>query len=149
MVNVRGCAYRSGMGTRAVVLAFAAFVGGVFVAGAGCAVETQREPSVVEGAHGNFTFTLVDPIDVGEGRVDFVVQVEDVATGLPVVAGEVSARLTMPAMGHTSDPLADEIAPGRYELQDALIDMPGAWVLRVRVDDGVHVDEAELPLDVP
>ncbi len=114
----------------------------------GCGVDASTDRSIT-GANGRFGFTLVDPVEVGEGRVDFVVEVEDLATGKPVDAAEVSARLTMPAMGHTSDPLADETAPGRYELHDALIDMPGAWVLRVRVDDGGDIDEAELSLDVP
>lgn len=135
------------MDSRAIALV--ALAGASFVGGAGCVADTPSEPRTIQGAHGNFAFTLVDPVDVGEGRVDFVVEVDDLATGLPVEAGEMSARLTMPSMGHTSDPLADETAPGRYELRDALIDMPGAWVLRVRVHDGDHIDEAELELDVP
>lgn len=132
------------------VRAPAAFAALLFVFGASCTDARGIDPDAdVVGANARFSFTLVEPEALREGRVDFTVSVSDLTDGGPVEGAEMSVRLTMPAMGHTSDPLATEIAPGRYRVPDALLDMPGSWVLRVRVEDDGLVDEAELPIQVP
>lgn len=106
-------------------------------------------PSTVTGANGRFAFTLEGPESLQEGSVDLTVRVARIDGGQPVDGADVAVRVTMPAMGHTSDPEAVETASGAYAVDGVLLDMPGAWVVRVRVDDAGDIDEAELPLDVP
>jgi hypothetical protein len=118
--------------------------------GAACTAADVAEPDGrIVGANARFSFALVAPEPLHEGRIDLAVIVEDADDGTPIDGADVTVRLTMPAMGHTSDPLATETSAGRYAVADALVDMPGAWILRVRVNDGGLVDEAELPIQVP
>lgn len=114
-----------------------------------CSVAEGADTTDVVGANGKFAFTLERPAPLVEGRVDLGVRISRVEDGRPVEGAVVGVRVTMPSMGHTIDPVPMEIEGGAYAMDDVLLDMPGAWVVRVRVEDGEDVDEAELPLDVP
>lgn len=115
----------------------------------GCSVGERPDATDVVGANGKFVFTLEQPDPLLEGPVDLGVRVARVEDGQPVEGASVMVRVTMPSMGHTVDPLPTEIAGGGYTVEDVVLDMPGAWVVRVRAEDGSDVDEVELPLDVP
>lgn len=111
-----------------------------------CTVGDPGESGPVVGAHGRLTFELLNASPVEEGYITLRVKVQRVDTSLMVEDADVSLQLLMPSMGHESRPDASEMGSGVYHVPDALVDMPGAWVLRVRVT-GDESDEAELYFD--
>jgi hypothetical protein len=85
---------------------------------------------------GNYTWTL-SVFDVEEN---------------PIAGAEVIAEPTMPAHGHGTFPkvtLGDEVEPGRYELVDMDLFMPGLWRISVEVRWGSDsVDTSHFEFDL-
>lgn len=116
---------------------------GVAITLGSCTVGDPVERGPVVGANGRLTFELLNASPVQEGHVTLRVHVRRADTSLAVEDADVSLQLLMPSMGHETRPDASEMGSGVYHVPDALVDMPGAWVLRVRVA-GEENDEAEL-----
>ena len=94
------------------------------------------------------TFTLApSPPTIGKNRVDATLA--DAARE-PLVGAELDVELWMPAHGHgaSSTPNAIESAPGQYQIDEIVYEMPGEWVLRVQVRSESTQDVFELPVVV-
>ena len=130
-----------------------AFAFATSLAASACAPADSAPPSSdggLLGAHGKARFELVDRGDVAEGANDFELEVVSEATGEPIAGGVITGRQLMPSMGHDRelDAVVDD-GGGTYRVSNVVFDMPGSWVVRLRLDKDGLVDEVELPLDVP
>lgn len=122
------------------------------VVAAGCSVASSPSSSsdTVAGANGHVEVEVQSVGAVREGPNGFRLQLVDAATNAPLLGAQLTARVSMPAMGHESGEAdATEIGGGTYELPSVVFDMPGAWSLRLRVQKDALVDEAEYPVEVP
>ena len=105
-------------------------------------------PAEVEGAAGMLVFGIEDSaFREGESRFDLVLATR---AGAPVEGASVRVRAIMPSMGHepTWDARVVEEAPGRYAVTELLLDMPGAWEVRLRAESEAAVDDASFVVDV-
>ena len=123
---------------------------------AACAAESGAEsgagphdvPAEVEGDAGILVFGLEQPtFREGDSRFDLVLATR---AGVPVEGATVRVRAIMPSMGHepTWDARVVEEAPGRYAVTELVLDMPGAWEVRLRAESESGTDDASFVVDV-
>lgn len=102
------------------------------------------------GAHHVARFEIVTPDELGEGSNELQLRVTDGETGAAIDGASITGRQFMPAMGHDRElGYVDEGGSGTYRISDVVFDMPGSWMVRVRLEKGALFDEAELPVEIP
>ena len=124
---------------------------------ASCMVEGATEsgasgrddvPAAIEGDAGLLVFGIEQPsFREGESRFDLVLATR---AGAPVEGASVRVRAIMPSMGHepTWDARVAEVSPGRYSVTELVLDMPGAWEVRLRAESNAGTDDASFVVDV-
>lgn len=127
---------------------------GGFLGLSACSVEDPgagpQAGTTQPGTHGLLKLALIPEGSVQEGTNGFRLEVWDAATNSPIAGAKPTARIVMPSMGHETGPQdALEVGGGKYDLTSVVFDMPGAWSVRLRVEKGALVDEAEFQVQVP
>ncbi len=105
-------------------------------------------PAEVRGDAGILVFSFEDAaFREGESRFDLVLATK---AGALVEGASVRVRAIMPSMGHepTWDARVVEEAPGRYAVTELVLDMPGAWEVRLRAESEAGTDDASFVVDV-
>jgi hypothetical protein len=129
-----------------------AFAGAAFLLLSACSVETSAPPGKPDakvGAMGAARFELTPDASPHEGPNTFRVRLWD-AEGAPLSGASLSARVVMPTMGHeASAGDVKDAGGGLYELPSVVLDMPGAWAVRLHLEKGSLTDEAEFDVEIP
>ncbi len=102
----------------------------------------------VQGEDGLLTFEIESEEPLSEGAIDLTLSVR--RGGQLVDQVTVAATVLMPAMPHgASSPEPEQVAPGRFLLQDVDLSMPGRYELEILATTDQIEDWASITLDVP
>lgn len=101
----------------------------------GAGVETLTSQ---DGLYQGDFYSTPDPTTVGSNELDFSLSVD----GQPLEGAHVGIEVWMPVHGHQGPaPQVEDLGNGQYVAQEVVFTMPGAWELRIFVDDGDARDE--------
>ena len=112
-------------------------------------VAAEAPVASVPSASGRLRVEVLAPaVPLRRGPQRFVVRVSEVAGGQPVQGLTLGVQPWMTSMGHgiSETPRVTPVGPGRFEVSDLDLFMPGAWELRLSLTGAGVKEEAVVAL---